>query len=220
MADTLSDHTIREAVADELSWTSDVDATHIEISVENGIVTLTGTVHSVEERNAARKAVLRTRGVVSFADDLRVAAFDSPLTDTEIAEAVRDALTQTAELPPDAVKAEVRDHAVILTGTLEWNHQRRAARRAVERLAGVVNVDNRIELTRRPSAPDTEEAIRKALVRNATVDANSITVTLDGTIVTLTGTVASWAEKKQAGHAAWSSPHVTSVRNEIVVRSI
>lgn len=220
MADTLSDRTIREAVVDELSWTSDVDAKHILVAVEDGVVTLAGTVGSVEERNAARKAVLRIRGVIAFADELAVREGEPPRGDTEIAEAVRDALLHTSVLPEEAVKVEVRDSEVILTGTVEWNHQRRAARRAVERLPGVTRVDNRIELRRRPSAPDTEEAIRRALVRNATLDANSITVTMDGTEAILTGTVTSWAEKKQAGHTAWSSPHVTSVRNDIVVRSI
>lgn len=220
MGTSLSDVKIKEAVTDELSWTSDVDARNITVAVEDGVVTLTGSVGSVEERNAARKAVLRTRGVISFADELGVRESRPPRGDTEIAEAVRDALLQTSALPEEAVKAEVRDHEVILTGTVEWNHQRRAARRAVERIPGVTRVDNRIELRRRPSAPDTEEAIRRALVRNATIDANSITVTMNGTQAVLTGTVSSWAEKKQAGHTAWSSPHVTSVRNDIVVRAV
>lgn len=42
----------------------------------------------------------------------------------------------------------------------------------------------------------------------------------NGTKVTLTGTVKSWAEKHQAGHAAWSSPHVTEVDNLITVSGI
>ena len=36
---------------------------------------------------------------------------------------------------------------------------------------------------------------------------------VDGTEVTLTGRVANWNEKKAAGKAAWSSPHVTVVHN-------
>jgi osmotically-inducible protein OsmY len=81
-------------------------------------------------------------------------------------------------------------------------------------------VDNRITLSPRPTARDTEEKIRRALVRNAVVDGDTISVTVRGTEVTLTGTVRSWAEKKQAGLSAWSSPTVSNVHNDIKVRPL
>jgi osmotically-inducible protein OsmY len=43
-------------------------------------------------------------------------------------------------------------------------------------------------------------------------------VHVDGDQVILTGTVRSWAERKEAELAAWRAPGVTGVINQIVVR--
>lgn len=118
------------------------------------------------------------------------------------------------------VKAEINDHHVTLTGEVEWDYQRRAARRVVEHLRGVHTVNNMITLSARPTVPDAEERIRNALTRNALLDAQKVTVTIAGNNkVILGGTVRSRAEKQQAGRAVWGSPHVMDVDNRIVVQS-
>jgi osmotically-inducible protein OsmY len=66
-----------------------------------------------------------------------------------------------------------------------------------------------------PRALEVFRAVRGAILRDAVDDANNITVDVDGTAVTLHGHVNSEAEKRQAERAAWSSPHVTKVDNQI-----
>ena len=61
------------------------------------------------------------------------------------------------------------------------------------------------------------DAIEKALVRNAQIDAGNVKVVADGGKVTLSGSVRSWGEKNQAGKAAWNAPGVHAVRNDIAV---
>ncbi|TXN28308.1 BON domain-containing protein [Lacisediminihabitans profunda] len=213
-----SDAEVQAAVVDELSWTPDVEPAGIGVSVHDGIVTLSGEVDP-SERAAATRAALRVRGVSTVVDQLEVRAPTAgAITDAEVGTAVNNALLYTADVPHATVQAEVRNHVVTLRGTVNWNYERDAAYRAVERIAGVYFVDNRIALTPRPTAHDTEEKIRRALIRNAIVDADSITVQVRGSEVTLTGTVRSWAEKRQAGFTAWASPTVSSVHNQISVR--
>jgi osmotically-inducible protein OsmY len=55
------------------------------------------------------------------------------------------------------------------------------------------------------------------LVRSAEVDANAITVQVQGSKVILSGKVRSWAEKREAERAAWLAPGITSVDNQISV---
>lgn len=213
-----SDLDVQAAVVEELEWTPDVDPADIGVSVHEGVVTLSGEV-STAERGAAKRAALRVRGVSTVVDRMEVRdPNEGAISDTEVATAVNNALLYTADVPHATVQAEVRNHVVTLRGTVNWNYQRDAAHRAVERIAGVYFVDNRIALSPRPTAEDTEEKIRRALIRNAVIDGDSISVTVRGTEVTLTGTVRSWAEKKQAGHAAWASPTVSSVHNDIKVQ--
>lgn len=212
-----SDSDIQAAVQDELSWTPDVDAAGIGVAVEEGTVALSGEVDSFSEKLAAKHAVQQVAGVNTVIDNITVRP-DTPYTATEadIAREVRHALSAAGNIP-DSVDAEVDGHTVILTGEVRWNFQREAARKAVQHLKGVHAVDSRITLAARPTAADAEERIKNALARNALLDANSITATVDGNTVTLTGTVHSWAEKLQAAKAVWGSPHVTEVENNIVV---
>lgn len=211
-----SDHQIQESVQDELSWTPDVDDAGIGVAVADGVVTLSGEVDDYAERLAANKAAFRISGVTTVVNDVVIhpSSYVWTVTETDIAKNVEDAIRWVAKLP-DSVRATVEKHTVILKGEVRWNYQREAARRAIERIKGVVLVVNEITLSSRPSVADTEGNIRKALIRNATFDGNQVHVTVAGNTATLTGNVRSYLERTQAQAAAWSSPHVTHVNNDI-----
>jgi osmotically-inducible protein OsmY len=211
------DADLQAHVHEELAWSPDVDAAGIGVAVRAGAVTLSGEVSTYAERLAAKRAALRVRGVRTVVDDLTVHPRSGwPITETDIAKEVERALKAAANVP-DTVKAEVDQHNVTLVGEVEWNFQRHAAKRAVQYLRGVSTVSDQISLTPRPSSEDTQDRIEKALVRNAQLDARSIRVTVEGGLVILTGQVKSWAERSQAAKAAWSSPFVSGVDNQLVV---
>jgi osmotically-inducible protein OsmY len=214
----LTDKQTQDAVEAELDWTPGIHAPAIGVAVSNGVVTLSGEVRSYAERLAAKQAALRTVGVTAVADDvlLQVVA-NVRHTDTDIAKAVHHVLTTSTDVPPTAVKAQVSNQVVTLTGEVDWNYQRDAARRAVQYLAGVRGVENQIRLSARVSAADAEERIRRAFTRSAILDAGGVKVSVHGTVATLTGTVRTWQEKMQAGVSTWSSPNITAVHNELHV---
>ncbi|MGN6445985.1 BON domain-containing protein [Amnibacterium sp.] len=217
-ATPIADHQIQRAVLEELEWTPALDVADVGVAVDHGAVTLSGVVDSYRQRLAAERAALRVRGVSAVADDIRVRPDEADvLHDDELAAMVARAFRDDAEVPAEDIHIVVRDGVVVLTGTVETNAQRVVARKVVERLRGVRGLDSRIELVRRPSAADTQERIRAAIRRNAVVDANHVTVRVEGTTAILEGRVRSFAERRQAESAAWASPHVTVVDNRIVV---
>lgn len=210
-----TDHDVQKAVTEEFDWTPQVHAENIGVSVHDGVATLSGDVHTLAERSAAAKAALGVHGVIAIANELTVNLVGASPTDGDIAEAVSHSLRWSSVVPAGQVLAEVQNHVVTLTGLVDWDYQRHSAQRLVEHLDGVAHVENHVQLKERPTAPGTQALVRRAIVRQATRDANSITATVDGTEVTLQGTVTSWSEKQRAGRAAWASPHVTAVHNHI-----
>jgi osmotically-inducible protein OsmY len=215
---TMSDVEVQGMVRDELEWAPEVDSAGIGVSVEDGAVTLSGEVDSYAEKLSAKSAALRVRGVRTVADDLLVRSKGSSLSEIDIAREVDHALKTGVNVPP-TVQAEVTDHHVLLIGEAGWQFQRNAAQHAVQFLPGVYTISNMIRLTRRPSAPDTQQRITDALIRNAQLDAKGIHVMVQGGTVTLSGMVRSWAESAQAAEAAWASPHVTDVVNDLIIKA-
>lgn len=213
-----TDAEIQKDVMAELSWTPLLNASEIGVAVKDGIVTLSGTVNTFAKKIAAEDAAQRVSGVKAVAEDLVVKLFSfGKKTDTEIAEAVLNALKWNSSLDENKIKIKVEDAWVTLEGEAEWEFQRNVARKAVENLNGVVGISNNIKLKHPVTAFDVRNKISAALHRSATVDAEKIKLQVDGRKVILTGTVRSYAEKRDAANAAWAAPGVDRVENNIEI---
>jgi osmotically-inducible protein OsmY len=215
---TRTDRQIQAAVETELEWTPEVNAPGIGVAVNGGVVSLSGEVDTYAERTAANHAALRVRDVTAVVNGVTVhSSYASSVSEDDIGRDVDHAL-KSATTVPDGVKAEIDGHSVTLVGCVSWDFERRAATRAVQYLRGVATVDNHIALTPRVPALHTADGIRSAIIRNAQLEGQTIDVAAAGDKVTLSGTVRSWAQRRQADLAAWSSPDVSEVYNHIVVK--
>ncbi|MGH9645061.1 MAG: BON domain-containing protein [Terriglobales bacterium] len=211
-----TDQELQQAVLSELKWDAQIQPNEIGVSVKDGVVTLTGWVDSYLKKWAAEDAAHRVSGVKAVANDIEI-KLSTERTDPDIAAAAIHAIEWDAFIPSDKVQVTVSKGWVTLKGEVEWQFQRQDAERVVRRLSGVKGVTNLITVKPRVTPSELKKKIEDALVRNAEVDANRITVEVQGNRAILKGTVRSWAEKQEAERVAWSAPGIVSVENRITL---
>jgi osmotically-inducible protein OsmY len=212
-----TDEQIKQEVERELHFDSRVEETEVGVTVHKGAVTLTGTVSSYAKKLAAQEAAHRVRGVLDVANDVHVKLPGSLLrTDGDIAEAVRHALEWDVLVPSERIQTTVSGGWVTLTGTVDYLNEREDAERAVRYLQGVRGVYNRLVVLETPiNRDEVRSVIEEALERRADREADRISVTLDDSVVTLTGAVNSWAEKRAILGAVGHTPGVSAVRDHL-----
>jgi osmotically-inducible protein OsmY len=213
-----SDRQLQQRVQEGLEWDPSVDAAHIGVAANNGVVTLSGHVTSYAEKLATEQAVRRIRGVKAIAQEIEVRLpFEPKTSDEEIAQRAVRILAWDVSIPKDAVTVKVEKGRVALAGEVKWQHQRTAAEHAVQKLTGVREVINQVRVRARPQATDIRHRIEEALRRDANLEAARITVTVVDGQVELGGSVQHWHERDAAERAAWSAPGVSSVRDHIAI---
>jgi len=215
-----TDAQLKTDILAELEWDPAVKATDVGVIVKDGVVTLTGHLHSYAEKFAVEHAAQRVHGVTALAVEMKVslaAAYER--SDADIALAVERALEWSVLVPDGQIHPIVEGGWVTLSGTVAWDFQRHAAERAVCDLLGVLGVTNMVTIEPKVSSAVVEQDIHDALARQADRQAKHVHVAVSGSQVTLRGKVHSWAERTAAHNAAWSAPGVALVMNELVVEA-
>lgn len=213
-----SDGEIQRNILDELDWDPEVEAPDIGVEVDDGVVTLNGTVANHAIKVAAERAAQRVHGVRAVANDVVVhAAGEGGRTDTDIALAIADRFEWSDVIPEEQLRVTVEDGKVTLGGAVGWRYEATEAEQLVRRIRGVTEVINDIAVVP-PQETDEDEVgaeIERAFRRHAELDAQHITVRIVGPTVVLSGAVSSWSEREDAERVAWRSPGIRHVKNEL-----
>jgi osmotically-inducible protein OsmY len=213
-----TDSQLQSDVIAELAWEPSIHSEEIGVEVKGGVVTLAGHVGTYSEKLEAERAVIRVVGVKALAVEIDVRLPGSNVrTDGDIARAVENVLQWTTCLPTDSVKIKVEAGWVTLLGEVHWDYQRKAAVDAVRYLMGVKGVSDLIAIKPAVSAPLVKADIEAALVRQAQMDSQNITVSVNGDDVILSGPVRNWSERDLATQTAWGTPGVRSVTNNTTI---
>lgn len=213
----MEDKVLKRLVEDELEWEPSINATSIGVSVERGIVTLTGHVGTYAELFAAEKAVKRIKGVRGYAQDIEVRLAPDAESDTAVAAKIANIIDWDITVPKGSVQVKVQNGFVTLTGQVEWAYQRTAAETGLRHLAGVRGLTNMITVKPHLQAGDIKRRIEDALDRRADSSAKAVSVSVEGGKVFLEGKLPTWADRDTIEHAAWAAPGVTAVEDRTTI---
>jgi osmotically-inducible protein OsmY len=204
---------VRDAVVEWLTRTTGVHADHVGVSVNHGVVTLSGQVDTFAEKDLIQNTTLEIDGVRVLADELTVRDNLGAVRDPDIARRVADTVARAVDDAGSTVKVVVRQGVVTLTGTVASPIDHQALVGAVAALPSVARVLDNLRIDPAAAAADIRRAISSRLVHNAQLDSNHIHVDVLNGVATLSGTVRSPDERQQAERVARGAPRIREVRN-------
>lgn len=222
----LTDEDIKRDVMEQLRWDSRIITTKIDITVEEGAVTLSGSVPTQRARTAAEQGAQGVKGVHTVHNALDVDFTPADGADLPDDETIRqnavNAILRDADLSPQDISIEVENGWLTLTGAVKAYWQSVVAEEQVRTVNGVRGVYNKLAVT--PEGDIADEVIAQdvldALSRSNAVNADDVYVLAEDGAIELTGIVGSWEEKRAAFDAARYTEGVTDVDDQIKIDPI
>ncbi len=141
-------------------------------------------------------------------------------SDAQIRQDVLDELRHDVRIDSTNITVDVSNGVVHLLGTVPTYFQKITAGNDAQRIKGVRSVTNDLVVTLIAPWTDAEIAstVRANLARDVRItNPGQINVTVVNGVVTLSGTVGTYAQKSDAADDAWTAPGVVDVVNNITV---
>jgi osmotically-inducible protein OsmY len=215
------DETIMKEVVDQLYWDNRVDADGVTVHVDNGVVTLEGTVPTNGARSSAVTDTWMIDGVTSVEDriDVEISPTIEIPTDAEIRNNIENILSWNTDINVMDIEVTVEGGVVTLEVPVDEYWKKWKAVELVSDVNGVIDIIDEMIVVPTGSFIDQDIAvtINEALDRNLYIDAEDITVEVEHGKVTLTGVGPTNFVRSKAGDIASYTAGVIEVHNNLVV---
>jgi osmotically-inducible protein OsmY len=238
-----SDAKIKSALDTALAYDPRVFSFNVYVHVRDGLVTLRGTVDNLKAKRAAERVARHTVGVLRVYNRLKVRP--STPTDSEITNAVNDAMIWDPFVDAHEITVTVKNGSVYLKGKVDSYFEKGRADDVASRIYGVVAVVNRLKVDNGRAAlaynpfvdeiyiydadwydyqpfntfksdRKIKEDIESELYWNPFVYSGNVKVTVENGVVTLRGEVPSWTSYDAAMEEAYEGG-ATWVQNRLRV---
>jgi osmotically-inducible protein OsmY len=140
----MSDDEIASRAINVLSWDSVVPSEAIQVTVRDGLVTMTGKVHWYYQKSSAERDVRNLSGVRSMVNNIEV---EPHAKADNVKKKIEAALTRHAEIEAKDIRVTVRDDdEVLLEGKVRNWDEKFAVENAAWSAPGVKNVRDRLTI--------------------------------------------------------------------------
>ena len=208
----------------ELARDTRIDASKIEVTVDNGRVTLSGEVPTLLGKSAATDDALAILGVTEVNNLTKVnypPSFTLP-TDEEIKENVLSRLIGSPDLDLSDLDVTVDAGVVTLKGTVDTYWKKSFLEDLVAFEAGVTFIENHVAVV--PTDDLLDKAIAEDIVASleerAIVDVDDVDVSVSDGVVALDGSVPNWAVRQTAANAVFYTAGVKTLNNNLVISGL
>ncbi len=216
-----TDEAIRKRVEGLLAHDPRIEGSHIEVSVRGGETTLEGTVDSALAADAARLLAAGTKGVRRLIVRLRIADTAPASADTELRQRAARALREEPQIDASGITIRVEGGSLIVRGDVDEEWKRARVEELLGGIEGVVSVVNEIAVvpTEQPEDQLIARSIMEAAERITPSTVDTIQVTVEDGLVTLSGRVPTWMDKDALYAAALDTDGVIDVQDNLHVET-
>jgi osmotically-inducible protein OsmY len=151
---TLSDGEIRNRIVDDLIRDGGIDVSEIQVTVDKGKVTISGTVSSYTARNAITDAAGRIRDIVWFDNKTTVKHIPAMPPDPSIKETVLTYLATDSDMARTDIRVSVENGIVTLEGFVDEYWKKGEAEQIARGARGVSDIINRLTVVPTRSEAD------------------------------------------------------------------
>jgi osmotically-inducible protein OsmY len=216
--DRPTDDMIRDWVKRALQDDPRIAGGDIAVGVANGIVTLTGPVGNLAEKQYALMESQKIYGVLGVIEKLHIEPRFR--NDADIRDDVRMRLAASTSIPIRILGVDVENGEVTLTGEVHSAAQQEEARLLAAEVRGVRAVYSKLVVSYPTTRPDSEiqQDIFDSLHRDIYLTGLPITVSVADGVATLGGEAGNAYERQRAEDKARVVNNVREVNNKITVR--
>ena len=151
---TVSDEEIRKRIHDDLVRDGSVDVSRIQVTVDKGRVTFSGTVPSYSVRNSITDAASRISDIVWFDNKTTVEHIQAMPPDAAIKETVSTYLATDSDMIRTDIRVSVENGIVTLEGSVDEYWKKDEAERIARGARGVSDIVNRLTVVPPRTAAD------------------------------------------------------------------
>lgn len=221
---TRSNEVIKKDVVDQLYWDYRIDAADIKVTVDDGKVTLKGSVPNYTAKSSASSDAWMVEGVNLVDNDLTVnfpETYEVP-SDENIKNDVENSLLFNSDVDSTKIDIEVIAGIVTISGDLDAYWKKLIAESEAKSVSGVIDVVNKIAVVPTESIIDKDIAkdIVNSIDRNLNVSIDDVNIKVKDGVVSISGSVPNWNAYDAAMDAVRFTAGVIDIDDNLIIESM